>query len=145
MKLSIRYVAVVLTAAGLSLAVQAAQTPAQQQAATAQAHAMLSQKATTLKMTKMHLHHVINCLVGSKGQGFDAAAGNPCKGEGNGALTDSTHDAALHAKLETALTQAQAGLNAASLSAAHNDAAKVSATLQDTGTPAQKASGGYSW
>ncbi|HEU0195674.1 MAG TPA: hypothetical protein VFQ88_00485 [Nevskiaceae bacterium] len=145
MKKSLKLTAVLLAAASLPLVALAAETPAQQQAATAQAHAMMAENATTLKMAHTHLHHAINCLVGPKGHGFDAAAADPCKGQGNGALPDSSSDAALHAKLETALNQAQTGLKTTTLTTAHTDAAKVAATLQDTGTPAKKASGGYSW
>ena len=31
---------------------------------------------------------MLNCAVGPDGMGFDAAAGNPCKGQGNGFLSD---------------------------------------------------------
>lgn len=110
---------------------------------TAHAHALMAQSATSIKMTHTHLHHVINCLVGPGGEGFDTAPGNPCKGQGDGALPDSTHNPALHAKLEDALQDAQAGLASNSLATAHKDATKTAATLQ--ATPKQKASGSYSW
>jgi uncharacterized membrane protein len=41
-----------------------------------------------LQQVTLHLHHVLNCAVGPDGMGFDAAAGNPCKGQGNGFLSD---------------------------------------------------------
>ena len=122
-----------------------AQTGTSTEVATAHAHALMAQNAKTIDEARTHLHHVVNCLVGPKGTGFDAKPGNPCKGQGNGAIPDTGSDAALHSKLQTALTDAQTGLKAGSLASAQQDAAKAAATLQDTGTPAQKASGGYSW
>ncbi len=111
--------------------------------ATAHTHAKYAAEAPSVAVSHVHLHHVINCLVGPKGAAFDADQANPCKGQGNGALPDSAGNAALHAKLQTALKQAQAGLKSADLKTVHADAEKVAATLQDT--PTQKASGGYSW
>lgn len=116
---------------------------AQEEISTAHAHALLAQSATTLDMAHTHLHHVINCLVGPEGAGFDAAAGNPCDGQGNGAIPDSGSDAALQGKLQAALSSAQEGLKSQQLEAVQSEAGKLAAALQDT--PSQKASGGYSW
>lgn len=110
---------------------------------TAHAHALMAQHAGTVEMSHTHLHHVINCLVGSKGVGFDAAAGDPCKDQGDGAIADAANDQSLDAKLKEALAQAKAGLDMKQLAAVHEQAAKVAATLENT--PAQKSSGGYSW
>ncbi len=110
---------------------------------TAHKHALLAQGSTSLDMVQMHLHHVVNCLVGSSGAGFDAAAGNPCKGQGNGAIEDSASDPALQGKLKAALAAAQSGLQSASLGGAQQEAAKAAAALE--ATPAQKAAGGYKW
>lgn len=55
---------------------------------TALAHAGYSSKSKDIKAVHLHLYHTINCLEGSKGADFNAAAGNPCKGQGNGALND---------------------------------------------------------
>lgn len=131
-------------AAGLSFGAFA-QGGVTTEVSTAHAHALMAQNSKTVKMAHTHLHHVINCLVGPNGQGFDSKAGNPCKGQGDGAIPGSTSDAAMHSKLQTALTEAQTGLEADSLASVQKDAGKVAATLQDTGTPAAKASGGYSW
>ena len=38
-------------------------------------HAGFAAKAATVDMVHMHLHHVLNCLVGPSGPGFDAAPG----------------------------------------------------------------------
>lgn len=103
--------------------------------ATAHAHAILAQKAGTLAMSHTHLHHVINCLVGPAGKGFDAKAGNPCKGQGGGAIPDSTANSALHGQLESALAEAEGGLKTDSLDGAHQAAAKLAATLATASTP----------
>ncbi len=55
---------------------------------TAISHAGYSAKADALKAVTMHLHHVVNCLVGPQDKWFDAATGNPCQGQGNGLLPD---------------------------------------------------------
>ena len=118
-----------------------AQSQATTEVSTAHAHLLMAQSATTLAMAHTHLHHVINCLVGPKGSGFDAAAGTPCKGQGNGALKDAASDRALEAKLSSALTAAQNGLKSSSLETVQQDAAKAAAAL--AATPAQKSAGGY--
>ena len=100
------------------------------QMATADAHAGMALGATSLKMTHTHLHHVVNCLVGPDGKGFDAKAGDPCKGMGQGAIVDAKGDAAAEAALHTALSQARQGLKATTLDGAHADAKKAFATLQ---------------
>lgn len=130
-------------AGGLSVSAYAQAGSAKTEIKTAHAHAMMAQGASKLDMVHTHLHHVINCLVGPDGQGFDASAGNPCKGQGNGAIPDSAGNSALQGKLKSALSDAQAGLKADKLSAAQADAAKAEAALQVT--PSQKSSGGYSW
>jgi hypothetical protein len=76
----------------------------------------------------MHLHHVVNCLVGPNGQGFDAGAGNPCKDQGNGAIPD-TSDAAKKTMLNQALAKANAGLKLEDMAAAQKDATEVQAML----------------
>jgi hypothetical protein len=55
---------------------------------TALTHAGFAQKYDTLKEVTLHLHHVLNCLVGPKDSMFDTAAGDPCQGQGNGILPD---------------------------------------------------------
>lgn len=120
-----------------------AQGDASTEISTAHAHALMAQNATTVSTAHTHLHHVINCLVGPGGSGFDAAAGQPCKGQGNGAIADSAGNQALDARLEKAVAQANTGLQKNDLAVAQQDAAKVAATLQ--AAPTQKASGGSSW
>lgn len=55
---------------------------------TATTHAGFAAKYEALKEVTMHLHHALNCLVGPQDKLFDAAAGNPCQGQGNGYLPD---------------------------------------------------------
>jgi hypothetical protein len=55
---------------------------------TAVTHAGFAAKYETMKEVTLHLHHALNCLVGPQDKLFDAAAGNPCQGQGNGFLPD---------------------------------------------------------
>jgi hypothetical protein len=73
---------------------------------------------------------VVNCLVGPAGKGFDAKAQDPCKGMGHGAIVDAKGDAAVEGRLHTALGQAEQGLKASTLDAAHADAKQAMDTLQ---------------
>jgi hypothetical protein len=96
--------------------------------ATAAQHAGFAAKATDMKMTQMHLHHVVNCLVGPKGKGFDTTNANPCKDQGNGAIPD-TKDSKQKKALQTALAKANAGLKAKDMAAAQKDATDAQALL----------------
>ena len=103
---------------------------ASKQIATAGAHAGMALGAADLMTTHMHLHHVVNCLVGPSGKGFDAKAEDPCKGMGQGAIVDAKGDAATEARLQAALGHAEQGLKAGTLDAAHADAKKAMESLQ---------------
>jgi len=96
--------------------------------ATAATHAGLAAKAADMKGTQMHLHHVVNCLVGPKGKGFDESVGNPCKDQGNGAIPD-TKNAAQKKSLQQALNRARAGLRAKDMATAQKDAVAVQGML----------------
>jgi hypothetical protein len=96
--------------------------------ATAATHAGLAAKSTDLKMTQMHLHHVVNCLVGPSGTGFDATPGNPCKDQGTGAIPD-TKDPAQKAVLQQALDKANDGLKQTDMAAAQKSATDAQALL----------------
>jgi hypothetical protein len=100
-----------------------------QEAATSGVHAGLAAKAATIEQVHMHLHHTVNCLVGPKGQGFDAKEANPCQKLGDGAIPDTT-DSAAKAKLTAALANAQAGLKSDDLAAAKKAATEAQAALQ---------------
>lgn len=124
-------------------AVAYAQGDAATEASTAHAHALMAQSADSVDTAHMHLHHVINCLVGPDGEAFNSDFANPCKGEGNGAIPDAQGNSALMTKLKDALAAAKAGLQADSLDAVHKHAAAAAAALAVT--PKQQSSGGYSW
>lgn len=71
---------------------QATQDALDAQLATAIQHAGFSMEAAELAMSARHLGHVLNCLAGEGGEGFDSAWGHPCAGQGDGILADvSTH------------------------------------------------------
>jgi hypothetical protein len=95
---------------------------------TAATHAGLAAKATDIKMTQMHLQHVVNCLVGPKGKGFDATPGNPCKDQGNGAIPDST-DKGQKKVMQQALNKARAGLKTKDEKTAQKDATAAQTLL----------------
>ena len=122
-----------LLACAMPLAAQAAEgnTAASKQVATAAAHAGMALGATDVKMVHTHLHHVINCLVGPSGHGFDSSAGDPCKGMGHGAIVDAKGHTAVEGTLHTAVREAKEGLQATKLDRAHADAKKVLNTLQE--------------
>jgi len=98
-----------------------ADTDQAKEVSTAATHDGLAAKATDMKGTQMHLQHVVNCLVGPKGKGFDAAPGNPCKDQGNGAISD-TKNSKQKKSLQAALAKATAGLKAKDMAAAQKDA-----------------------
>jgi hypothetical protein len=131
-KNSTRYLPMLLLALALPIAAQAADadSAASKQVSTATAHAGMALGAADLKMAHTHLHHVVNCLVGPAGKGFDAQAGNPCKGAGNGAIVDAKGDTATESRLHAALSEAEQGLKTTTLDSAHADAQKVLNTLQ---------------
>jgi hypothetical protein len=126
----VRCLPVLLLACALPLAAQAATPAASKQVQTAAAHAGMALGAADLKMAHAHLQHVVNCLVGPAGTGFDANAANPCKGMGQGAIVDAKGDAAAEAKLQQALQEAESGLKATTLDDAHADAQKALSSLQ---------------
>jgi hypothetical protein len=95
----------------------------------AEQHANYAATATVITTTDSHLHHVINCLVGPKGKGFDAKQLDPCKGMGNGAIAD-TADAAKRKTLQAALAKAEAGLRTKDLAKAKADAAAAETLLK---------------
>lgn len=77
-------------------AIAANLSPVQKEIATAKIHATVAAHAESLKMAQLHLHHVINCMVGEHGSGYSAAAealaAVPCTGLGKGAIADSSGD-----------------------------------------------------
>jgi len=100
---------------------------ARPQVATAAAHAGMAAAATEDKMVKGHLQHVVNCLVGPAGEGFDAAQANPCKDQGFGAIPDASMDKV--PALQAALKMARDGLAAPDGAKAREKAAATQAAL----------------
>ena len=121
-----------LLALALPIAAQAADAngAASKQIATAGAHAGMALGAGELAMAHAHLQHVVNCLVGPAGKGFDAKAADPCKGMGQGAIADAKGDAAVEARLNKALGDAEQGIKATTLDGAHAAAKQAMDTLQ---------------
>lgn len=114
----------------VSVTAFAARDAAQQEAATARAHALMAAGADSLKMAHAHLHHVINCLVGPHGSGYDKKAADPCKGMGDGALADAKQNQKLHHDLRRALHAAEAGLRTNELKRAQHDATRAADALK---------------
>jgi hypothetical protein len=96
--------------------------------ATVVQHLGLAADAADINAVHRHLHHVLNCLVGPDGDGFDAAPGNPCAAAG-GAIPQ-TADAAMKMKLEMAATQVRDGSANANIEAAKKVATDVQAMLR---------------
>jgi hypothetical protein len=100
---------------------------------TAAQHAGFAAKGQNAEAAHLHLHHTINCLVGSNGDGFDAKAGNPCKGQGDGALNDFQGSAETKAKLEQALALAKVGVEIKDTKPATSTAQAVHELLTEAG------------
>jgi hypothetical protein len=92
---------------------------------TAVEHAGFAIKAKNAENTHLHLHHVVNCLVGSKGADFDASAGYPCKGQGNGVMNEVKKSSNEEAVLQQALTLAKTGTEITAYRPAHDVAMAV--------------------
>ena len=118
-----------LALAGAALLPAAAIADGPQATATASNHAGLAAQAADMNGVRMHLHHVLNCLVGPGGNGFDAAPGNPCANAGGGAIPQ-TADAAQKTKLETAATRVRAAIANNDVAATKMAATEVSAMLK---------------
>jgi hypothetical protein len=99
-----------------------------QEISTAATHAGLAQKAGDLRGIHMHLQHVVNCLGGPNADGFDASPGNPCNGQGNGAIPDTT-DAAKKQALTAAMQQARAGVAEGDIGVARRTAEDLQKSL----------------
>lgn len=95
---------------------------------TAAQHAGFAAGGSDLAGVKRHLHHVLNCLVGPEGEGFDAAPGNPCSAAG-GAIPQ-TADAATREKLEKTAAAVRTGIASDDLEAAKKAAADAQTALK---------------
>lgn len=102
-----------------------ASTHAKAEISTAQDHAEYAMKASDVSKVHLHLHHVINCLVGPQGVGFDSKAGDPCLHMGHGAIQDFNYkmaDKVRRDMLKDALLDANYGLMTNRLQIARNAA-----------------------
>jgi len=129
-KLSSLLVACLSTAA-LTAAMAAGTANPDQEIATALQHAGMSAGSSKLEDVHAHLHHVINCLVGPSGQGYDSTAENPCKGQGTGAINDVDNKSKQRKKLDEAVEDANKGLKENDLKEAQKQAREVMKDLQD--------------
>ena len=97
------------------------------QATVAANHAGMASKAEAVDMIHLHLHHVVNCLVGKDGTGYDIGSGNPCAKAGNGLIPEGS--AAQKTKFMAAATAASNGIAATDLAAAQKDAADAASDI----------------
>lgn len=85
-------------------------------------HSKFSQDYSNMKEITTHLQHVVNCIEGQTGPGFEGGAGNPCQGQGSGMVVDAKKAGGKYAQavwaLELADTIAKNGLKAKSVDAA---------------------------
>lgn len=100
------------------------------QITTAAEHAGYAAQGKNVAAVHTHLHHVLNCLVGEHDDDFDAKAGNPCKGQGNGALNDFQGSEHMKDALEEAEDVTELGLEMNSLKPAQHMAKAAQALLQ---------------
>jgi hypothetical protein len=107
----------------------AAWADAASEVVTAATHASLAAGSADIAGVHTHLHHALNCLVGPKGDGFDAKELNPCAQSGNGIIPDSS-DAGKKASFESAAAKARAGIAAMEYKAAQKDAADLASMLK---------------
>jgi hypothetical protein len=91
-----------------SLVPQTASADAQQAIGIAAQHAGLAAGAGNINLVHTHMHHVLNCLVGPGGDGFDAMPGNPC-GMAGGAIPQE-NNAEMKTKLLNVAAQIRAGI-----------------------------------
>lgn len=127
----LRIVSVVVAALALTAAAFA-QEAFDTQMATAVQHAAFSMEADDRDMAVRHLGHVLNCIAGEGGDGFDGSWGHPCGGQGAGLLNDiADHEHAddLVAVLRAAHGLAMTGVEQGSVAAVQAAAAGVRALL----------------
>ncbi len=111
-----------------SLAPQMAAADAQQAIGIAAQHAGLAANAGNINQVHLHLHHVLNCLVGPGGDGFDQMAGNPC-GMAGGAIPQE-NNADMKTKLLNLAAAARDGIGNADMGDAKKIATDIRTDLQ---------------
>jgi hypothetical protein len=93
-------------------------------------HAGMAAQTNDGALVRTHLHHVLNCLVGPDGEGFDAAPGNPCSATG-GAIPQ-TADAAAKEMLTKQAADARAAIANTDVAAAQAAATAIQKALAPT-------------
>jgi hypothetical protein len=102
-----------------------------QELSTAITQANKAEKASSVQQADQYLHTVINCLVGTNGAGYDKTAGDPCNGQGNGAMKDYQNEGTVDMQyLKQALEDAQYGLLTSRVKIAQSAANMASGNLQ---------------
>lgn len=128
-----RFTILSLVSACAMLAMAPAFANVNKEMSTAIEHAGFAAKSKDIKHVHLHLHHVMNCLVGPKGLQFDAAAGDPCKGMGMGILNDDKHFSFTgRADLKDVLDDVSAGLSTNNYKIAREAAGMAKHMLQNT-------------
>jgi hypothetical protein len=125
MNITCHIVAAVAVASLGSLVPQAASADAQQAIGIAAQHAGLAAGAANINVVHTHMHHVLNCLVGPGGDGFDAMPGNPC-GMAGGAIPQE-NNAEMKTKLLNVAAQIRAGIGNSDMA----EAKKIATDAQD--------------
>ena len=123
-------IAIAAVSGGLLTFPIAAYADAASEIATAAQHAGFAAAAPNLAQTHMHLHHVMNCLVGPHDGDFDKTITNPCAQDGNGAFPDES-DPAIKAKLQSVMSVAEDGIASSDEAIAKKDAATVETQLKE--------------
>jgi len=102
-----------LAAAGLLLSPTTALAGIGEELTIAQTHSLLAYRSGGRGVggAKTHLQHVLNCLVGPGGDGYNATPPmmDPCAESGKGALNDAINPAQ-KAKINAAIAMTRAGL-----------------------------------
>ena len=123
-------IATTISSAGLFLIASAAVMADEHAAVMAAAtHAGLASKAGDLHGVQMHLHHVLNCLVGPDGKGFDKAEANPCAQAG-AAIPQAPNADTMH-RLEMVADGVRKGLATDDLSTAREAAMHAADMLKE--------------
>ena len=123
-------IAIAAVSGGLLTFPIAAYADAASEIATAAQHAGFAAAAPNLAQTHMHLHHVVNCLVGPRDGDFDKTIMNPCAQEGNGAFPDES-DPAIKAKIQSVMSVAEDSIASSDEATAKKDAASVETQLKE--------------
>jgi hypothetical protein len=117
------------TALVIALLASSAWADEMAEVATASVHAGLVSETTTVHIAQMHMQHILNCLAGPDNPGFDKTIPNPCKGQGAGAIPDST-DLKERRVLEECAAKATAAIKKDNLDEIKKDAAVIHTALE---------------